>query len=415
MNILLVSHNYPPESNALARRCHGHARHWVKAGERVEVLTDVPSFPEGEVYEGYANRYTREVEDGVVVHRCPLLTLENRGAARRAALYASFMASAVWHGRHLERDPEVVVASSPHLFSAVAGRVLALLRDAAFVLEVRDLWPQSVVASDVLPADHWLVRGGRRVADHLYGVADAIVVVTEAFRRELVERGVDAEKIAHVPNGVDPLAFEAAGAGTRDRRVQEEVGLDGRFLASYVGTVGRAHRADVLYEAAARSGDDLGFLVAGPGSEWESLRARQEEDPLPNFRLLARQPASRVPDLLALSDVSVVHLKDRPLFRTVVPSKLFEAMAAGNPVILAVRGEAAEIVESAGAGIVVTPESPDEIVAAVRRLRDDRELYEEMSMNGRRAVQERFDRRRLAVRYRSFLRRVVEKHSEASS
>lgn len=406
MNVLLVSHNYPPESNALARRSHEHARQWVKAGEHVEVLTDVPSFPEGEVYDGYTNRYALEEMDGVVVHRCPLLPLENRGAARRAALYASFMTSAIWHGRRPEREPDVVVASSPHLFSAVAGRVLSRFHGAPFVLEIRDLWPESVVASDVLPADHWLVRGAGRVARYLYDTAEAIVVVTEAFRRELVGRGVDSDKIIHVPNGVDPSAFASRDPDDA-RRLKREVALDGRFLASYIGTVGRAHRADVLYEAAAKSGDDLGFLVVGPGSEWEALRARQEENPLPNFRLLEKQPPPRVPDLLALSDVSVVHLKDRQLFRTVVPSKLFESMAAGNPVVLGVRGEAAEIVESSGAGIVVTPESPEEIAGAVRRLRDDRELYEEMSANGRRAVRERFDRGRLAARYRSVLQEVA--------
>lgn len=408
MNVLLVSHNYPPESNALARRSHAHARHWVEAGERVEVLTDVPSFPEGEVYDGYANRYAREEMDGVVVHRCPLLPLENRGAVRRASLYASFMASATWHGRRLDREPDVVVASSPHLFSAVAGRALSRIHGTPFVLEIRDLWPQSVVASDVLPADHWLVRGAGRVADHLYRAADAIVVVTEAFRRELVDGGVDPAKIAHVPNGVDPSAFASGDADHARRRLRSEVGLDGRFLASYLGTVGRAHRAEVLYEAAERSGDDLGFLVVGPGSEWEALRARQEENPLPNFRLLDKQPPTRVPDLLALSDVSVVHLKDRPLFRTVVPSKLFEAMAAGNPVVLGVRGEAAEIVESTGAGLTVPPESPEALAAAVRRLRENPDIYEEMSRNGRRAVRERFDRRRLADSYRSLLGELTE-------
>ncbi|MFQ5744971.1 MAG: glycosyltransferase family 4 protein, partial [Acidobacteriota bacterium] len=399
MNVLLVSHNFPPESNALANRAHEHARYWVAGGGHVEVLTDVPSFPEGKVYDGYRNRYARETLDGVIVHRCPLLPLENRGVARRTILYASFMLSAVWHSRRLQRTPDVIVASSPHLLAGLAGWAISRLRGIPFVLEVRDLWPESVVAVDALPPDHWMVRAGSAVADRLYRTADGIVVVTRTFRRTLLERGVDPGRLAYVPNGVDPDAFQISASDAELERLRGELDLDGRFVASYLGTVGKAHRADVLYEAACHSDDELAFLVAGPGSEWRALRQRQLQNPLPNFRLLPKQPKSRIPLLLALSHVSIVHLKDRPLFRTVLPSKIFEAMAAGNPIVLGVRGEAAEMISEADAGIPVAPESPQELVEAVRRLRDDRQLYHRMSQNGRQAVRERFNRAQLAEEY----------------
>lgn len=414
MNVLVVSHNFPPETNALANRTWEHATHWVADGGHVEVLTDVPSFPEGEVYQGYENRYLREDVDGIVIHRCPLLAFENRGAARRAVLYASFMMSAIWHSRRILRDPDVVVASSPHLLAGVAGFVISRLRRVPFVLEVRDLWPDSVVASDVLPGDHWVVRAASRLARFLYRRADGVVAVTGRIREGVARHGVDPGKIVVVPNGVDTDAFQAVDRETAEE-IRRELGFDGRFVASYIGTVGKAHRADVLYEAAREADDGLVFMVAGPGSEWERLARRQAESPVENFRLLEKQPRSRVSALLAASDVSVVHLKDRPLFRTVIPSKIFEAMAAGNPVVLGVRGEAAELLESTGAGIAVSPESPGELLDAVRRLRGDPELYRRLSENGRCAVRERFDRVRLAEDYWEYLVRVAKDRTEGAS
>lgn len=407
MNVLVVSHNFPPETNALAHRTYHHARHWVEDGGHVEVLTDVPSFPEGRVYDGYRNRYEREVVDGIVVHRCPLFVLENRGALRRTLCYTSFMFSALWHSRHLDRNPDVVVASSPHLFTALAGWAISWLRGVPFVLEVRDLWPESVVDTGVLSEDSPAVRLASSAVDRLYDVANHIVVVAPAFRDRLEGHGVDSGNTSVLTNGADLDFFSRKLDPEELDELRGELDLDGSFVASYVGTVGRAHGVKVMLEAAERCSDeDVVFMVVGTGAEREDLERAVERRDLDSFRLVPKQPRERVPYLLALSDVSVVHLRDRPVFRTVVPSKIFEAMATGTPIAIGVRGQARELVEEAEAGVFVEPEDPEALVGAVLRLRDDRELRERLQDGGRRAAVERYSREAIALRYWELLERI---------
>lgn len=416
MRVLFVTQDYPPEDNAPAARVSGLAEEWSRLGAEVEVLTGIPCYPEGVVAPGYRNRFSRRHENGVEVTRVPHLTLENRGVLRRILLYVSFMLSAVLFAFRIRRRPDVVVATSPHLFTALAGLALSRLRGAVFVMEVRDLWPEAVVASDVLGDRHWIVKVGRRAADLLYRHADHIVVVTRAFAHELERRGVSRHRITFLPNGADPRPGPQFQDPEARAAIRKALDLEGRFVASYIGTIGRAHRVDVLYEAAELSDEpDIAFVVVGPGAARPDLERRQLARPLPNFRLVDRQPRSVARTYLEASDVSVVLLKDRPAFRGTIPSKIFEAMAMGKPIVLGVRGEARELVESSGAGIGVEPESPDAILAAVRRLRDDRALYDRLSDNGRRAVRDRFDRRQIARRYHALLHGLVKDRPRAHS
>ena len=398
MRVAFLSMNFPPEVNALAGRTYRHARHWAENGGEVEVVTDVPHFPEGEVYEGYENRYLEEIRDGVRVHRVPMYTAANEGAVRRSASFASYMLSALLHGAQRVRDPDVVAASSPQMLTALAGWGLSRLRDAPFVLEVRDLWPESIVASGAMDRNA-VVRALERVETFLYRQADHVVVVTERFRKHVVERGASPEQVSVIENGID-RDFYSPPPEQEVRAVREEFGLGDSFVVSYVGTVGMAHRADVLLEAAERCDDpEITFMVVGTGAKWAELERRAERYPGDDFRLVDKQPKERVPALLAASDASVVHLRDEELFETVIPSKLFEAMALGNPVIHGVRGESREIVEKAGAGIPVPPESPEAIVEAAKELKEDEEMYRTMSESGRAYVEEHHDRRRLAEEY----------------
>ncbi len=406
MRILFVSNNFPPEVNALATRLSEHGREWVRMGHEVEVVTDVPNFPEGEVYAGYENRLTRETVDGMSVTRVPMYVAENRGTVRRTLSYLSFMASAMLFGRP-ERRPDVVVASSPQMFTAVAGLVLARRLGVPFVLEVRDLWPESIVAVGAMERNA-IIRAFEALERYLYRAADHIVVVTDAFERALVEKGVPPGKISVLKNGMDletfdqPLDEEALG------RLRREYDLEGKFVASYIGTIGMAHRADILLEAARRCNDpDTVFLVVGTGAERERLAAAAQEAASPNFRLVPKQPKEMVPYFMALTDVSVVHLRRSPLFETVLPSKLFEAMGNGKPVVLGVEGEAKETLEAAEAGIAIPPEDADALAAAVAQLRQNPVQFGVLAENGRAYVRAHHDRRALAHRYAETLARVA--------
>lgn len=414
MRVLFVTHNFPPEVNALARRTYDHARQWVENGGEVEIVTAPPHFPEGAVYPGFRNRLSRETVDGIRVLRVPMLPRENRGAVRRLADYLSFMASAAWHGpRHAGIRPDIVVASSPQFFTALAGYRIARRFRVPFVLEIRDLWPESAVATGVIGRNP-VVRLFERVERFLYRNAEHIVVVTESFREHITGLGNPARKITVLKNGVFLERF-----ATRDAEAESELrtryGLEGQFVVSYIGTVGAAHGAEVLLEAARLCADpDVTFMVVGAGARRAELEATQERLRLPNFRLVEKQPHERIPHFYHISSASVVHLRNLPLFRTVLPSKLFEAMAAERPILLGVEGESRRLVKEAGAGIAIPPEDPDALVEAVLRLKADPELRREMGARGRKYVQAHHDRRKLARRYWRVLEGVVGKANVVS-
>jgi len=406
MRILFISNNFPPEVNAPATRVYEHARQWVQDGHEVEVLTSAPHFPEGYVYDGYENAFATEAVDGIKVTRVPMYVSPNEGIFRRTLSFVTFMLSTRWFARRLQQKPDVVVATSPQFFAGVAGYLMSRYQRVPFVLEIRDLWPESVVAVGAMPRNA-VIRFFERIERFLYEKADHIVVVTNAFKRFITQKGIDPGKITVLKNGADLGVWEEALDTDRIEALRRQHGLAGKFVASYIGTIGMAHRVDVMMEAAQQCTDpDVVFMVIGTGSEREKLEARQAELQLPNVRLLEKVTKDEVRYLLALTDVSVVHLRASPLFKTVIPSKIFEAMATRTPIVLGVEGETREIIEEADAGIPIRPEQADELVEAVLRLKNHTGLYARMAESGYRHVQTHYDRSKLARCYAVLLERV---------
>jgi glycosyltransferase involved in cell wall biosynthesis len=402
VHILFLSNYFPPEVNAPATRLQEHAQQWTADGHEVSVLTSVPNFPEGEVYEGYENELTEEERSGVRAVRVPMYVSANEGVLRRVLSYVSFMLSACWYASRI-RTPDVLVATSPQFFAALAGWWIAWRKDVPFVLEIRDLWPESVVAVGAM-SRNVIIRFFEWVERRLYRSADHIVSVTESFEETIAEKGISRDKITVIKNGVDVDAWEQSLDDARLAQLRQEHDLQGAFVASYIGTIGMAHRADVLLEAAQYSRDpEIVFMVVGTGARREALEKKAERMQVDNFRLVDKVPKEMVPYLLALSDVSVVHLRDDPLFETVIPSKLFEAMVTGTPVVLGLRGEARDLIEGAGAGIAVPPEAPDELASAVRWLKEHPELHAQMAENGYQSVRAHYDRTTLARKYAALL------------
>ena len=404
--VLFLSNYFPPEVNALANRTAEHAREWVADGGEVEVVAGPPHFPEGRVYEGYRNRLTRDEWHGVPVLRIPMYVAANEGFVRRTLSYLSYMISAAWYAKRTRVDPEVVVASSPQFFAGLAGWLVSRRLRRPFVLEIRDLWPESIVQVGAMRRGA-LIRLLERLETFLYRTADHVVVVSPAFRSHIEARGVPSERITVLPNGVDPEWFEPVPRAEVEA-LRAELGLGGKFVASYLGTVGMAHGVEIMLEAARKCDDpDVVFLVVGAGAEWGRLREAADSGGLPSFRVLPKQPRDRIRFFYALSDVSIVHLKDRPAFRKVIPSKMFESMAMRRPIVLGVRGQAEEILEEAGAGIVVEPENPDELLAAVLRLKADPALRDRLGAAGADHVRENYARPVIARRYWELLQSVA--------
>ena len=382
LHVLFLTDNFPPETNAPASRTFEHARRWVERGHRVTVVTGCPNFPEGRPFAGYRNRwFARERIEGVDVVRVKTYMAANKGFLPRILDYLSFMVTG-GIAAAVQRRPDVVVATSPQFFTAIAGRFVALVRRRPFALEIRDLWPASIVAVGAM-RDSVFIRAMERIEAYLYDRADAIVVVTEAFRTEMIERGVDGAKIVCVPNGVDRDVFRPVD---RDARLARELGLEGRFVAGYVGTLGMAHDLERLLEAAEslREHPRIRFVVMGAGAMRERLGRIVAERGLDNVLLMAPRPREEIPRWLGLCDLTIVPLRDDPVFAGVIPSKLFEAFACAVPVVMALpRGEATAIVERSGAGVVVPPSDPRALADAVEALAADPEALSGMATAAR--------------------------------
>jgi glycosyltransferase involved in cell wall biosynthesis len=405
VNIVFLSHYFPPEVNAPASRTYEHCREWAKAGHDVTVVTCAPNHPAGRIYAGYRNLpWQVECIDGIRTVRLWTFLAANEGISRRIANHLSYMLVAGLAIPFLPR-PDVVVSTSPQLFCGLAGYVVSRVRRVPWVLEIRDLWPESIVAVGALRRG-WAIRLCERIEAWAYRKADRIVPVTDSFRRHIEERGAAADKITVVKNGVD---LERFSRPRKDQSLARELGLEGKFTAAYFGTHGMAHALDSVLRAAELLRDDprIVFLLVGDGAERRPLQAMKERLGLTNVVMLEQQPKERMPALWGVTDVALVLLRKSSLFRTVIPSKIFEAMGAGRPIVLGVEGETRDIIERAGCGIPIEPESPQALAAAVRHLAERPELAREMGAKGLACVVREYDRRVLAARFADVLTELV--------
>jgi glycosyltransferase involved in cell wall biosynthesis len=414
VRILFLSHYFPPEVNAPAGRTFEHCRAWARAGHDVFVLTNVPNHPAGRVFPGYENRLGQsEQVAGIKVFRQWTLLAANRGVFRRSLSYFFYLLIATIVAPWLPRV-DVVVSTSPQFFCGLAGYFVSRLKGVPWVLEIRDLWPESIVAVGAVRRSlslRWLAA----LARFAYRRADRIVCVTDAFREAIAGEGIDRDKIAVIKNGVDLDFFAPDRAAASRPEIPGLPDTRGKFVVSYVGTHGMAHGLDTVLEAAEllRDSPDVVFLLVGDGAERDRLLRKRDMMRLDNVIMLGQQPKALMPALWAVTDVSMVLLRDQPLFRTVIPSKIFESMAMRRPIILGVRGESEELLGLSGAGVAIAPESALQLAAAVRRLHDDPMLREGMGMKGRAFVEENFDRQVLAGRFEALLLLVAAAHQKA--
>lgn len=397
MRILFYTDNFPPESNAPASRTYEHALRWVRAGHSVTVATCAPNFPQGKVHEGYRNRLWQEEEmDGIRVIRLWTYMAPNAGYAKRIIDYLSFMVMGMLAAPFLPRA-DVIVGTSPQFFTLVAAWWASLVKRVPWVLELRDIWPESLKA--VGAGEHGMVFTAlQKLEMFLYRRATRIVAVTNSFKRILVERGVPANKIAVVTNGVDLTRFAPR---EKDPALLEELGFTDRFIAGYVGTHGMAHGLETLLDAAAKIAENpalshIVLLFVGDGARREQLRLEADRRGLTNVRFIGPVPKREIARYWSLLDLSLIHLRRTDLFATTIPSKMFECMGMGIPVALGVRGEALEILDRHEAGQGFEPENADELVDLIAKLANDPHRLKKYRANGL-AAAPHYDRETLAV------------------
>lgn len=401
MRILFLTDNFPPEVNAPASRTYDHARVWVDAGHEVTVVTCVPNFPRGRVFPGYRNRlWQREEMDGIHVVRVWSYIAANKGFFKRTLDFISYSVTSFVAG--LFQQADVIVATSPQFFTALSGRTLAFWKRTPWVMEVRDLWPESIKTVGAMK-DNAFIRYFEWEERRCYRTASRIVVVTDAFKRILVSRGIPGEKIEVVKNGVNRALFSPVRP---DEELRAALHLQDCRVIGYVGTLGMAHKLDFILDCARQiqGKRNYHFLFIGEGAEKEHLRQLKEEWGLQNVTILDAVPKTEVKRYLSILDAALINLKKSPLFTTVIPSKIFENAAMQIPILMGVEGEARDIITQYGAGLCFEPENADDFLAKLDDLLGDAECYRRCREGGARLAAD-FDRKVLAMRMLDVLER----------
>ena len=420
MRILFFSHYYSPEGNAPATRVSALAERWAAAGHEVTVVTCAPNVPNGVVYEGYRNRKMVETLHGVKVMRVKTYIAANKGAVKRMLNFVSYFFSALWTALRLPK-PDVAVATSPQIFCGYAGVWYKRLRRVPLVMEIRDIWPESMgaVGANIPRLAYWVLE---RIERAMYKACVRLVTVGEGYRVRLVEKGVPEDKVSIVMNGTDLSVYKP---GPKNEELLEKYGLTGKFVVSYIGTVGMACGLEVVLEAAemldkggaqpsATAGADaqerfppkVVFVIVGDGAHRANLEAETKKRGLTNVVFTGRQPKESMPDWINSSDASLVHLKKAELFTTVMPSKIFESAGCKKPIIMGVDGFAKKLVMDARAGLDMKPEDAESLVACVQRLVDDSDLCRQLGENAYNNIAKVHNRDQQAEDYLAILKMV---------
>ena len=409
--ILFFSHYFFPEGNAPASRVHETCKRWVRSGHEVTVVTCAPNVPNGKVYEGYRNRFfQREIVDGINVIRVWTFIAPNKGFLLRVSNYFSYMFAAALCGIFLKR-PDIIIATSPQFFCGWAGVITKWLKRRPLLLEIRDIWPESIGAVGAVRSQ-WLMKFLEWLERRMYAAATHIVTVGEGYRECLLERGIDETKISVVMNGVDYEIFQRDATAAREEAeaLRKSLKLEGRFVVAYIGTIGMASGLDVVVRAAQRckspDADSPVFLLVGDGALLSGIQAKCDQTNLENVRITGRVPKEKVPAYLALADCILVHLKKAELFTTVLPSKMFEAMATGKPIILGVEGDAARLLQRSEAGVTVEPEDEKSLLEAIQSMRNAPHLGDKMGRFGQEYIRKHHDREKLSQDYLDIVCRI---------
>jgi len=387
MRILMLTQWFDPEPTFKGL---AFAKGLRERGHEVEILTGFPNYPGGKIYPGYRIRpFQREVMEGIPVLRVPLYPSHDTSTIRRGANYATFALSAATIGMTAVKPADVMYVYHPPATVALPAIMIGSMRRIPFVYDIQDLWPDTLEATGMVNN-----KSLRKMVDHwcrwTYRAAARMVVLSPGFKEALVARGVPGEKIEVIYNWCDEVQIPK---NPKNASLEKELGFSGRFNVLFAGTMGRAQALDAVLDAAGRIGDRIPavqFVFVGGGIDVNRLKGISRERQLGNVLFLPRRPVSEIGEILNLADVLLVHLKDDPLFRITIPSKVQAYLAVGRPILVGVRGDAADLVRMAGAGVDFLPENPRSLSEAVEKLyRMPRPLLDEMGDRGRRYYREK--------------------------
>lgn len=394
MRILFLTDNFPPESNAPATRTYEHCKEWVKLGAEVTVITCFPNFPTGKVFEGYKNNWKRtELIDGIRVIRVWSFISANKGFFKRTLDFISFAQTSFLSGLFTKCD--LIIATSPQFFTAVSGCALGILKRKNWVMEVRDIWPESIKAVEAINSN-WIISLLEKVELFLYKSAWKIIVVTDSFKINLVSRGVSPEKIYVIKNGVDLTIYKPQ---PKNLNLLESLNIRNKFIVGYVGTHGLAHSLDFVIKSIYKLKDEsFHFIFIGDGAEKINIIKLAKELGVNNVTFIDPVKKSEIAKYLSALDVALVPLKKSTTFESVIPSKIFESVAMNIPILLGVDGETRKIIETYHSGIYFEPENESEFIEKLKLIKNQISLDKNKYHLGCQQMALDFDRKNLAKR-----------------
>lgn len=409
MRVLILSQYYDPEPVPKAGEL---ARELRDRGHEVEVITGFPNYPSGDLYEGYRlGLVQRAVVDGIPVRRAFEVPYHGTSAIGRLVNYWSFAFCAPLAGLFVKRA-DVMYVWHPPLTVGVAAWLIARLRGIPFVYDVQDIWPDSAVLSGMLRGG-FVVKAMARLERFVYRRATHLLVVTEGARQNLIAKGMPPEKVTVMRHWIDESIFDEDGAAQREG-VRGAQGWSDRFVALFAGNIGMVQGLDTVVRAAALLGDSdrIRIVMMGDGADKARLQALAAELHVGGDRLqfIERQPMKAVPPFMAAADALLVHLRRSEISHYIIPTKTLAYLAAGKPVVMAMEGAAADLVRDAGAGLIVPPDDPQQLVDALRRLANlpapEREAY---GTAGRDYLQKTMTKQKVVPQYEEVLRRAARK------
>ena len=390
MRILFLTDNFPPEVNAPATRTYEHCVEWVKLGAEVTVITCFPNFPKGKIYNGYQNKlYQKEIIDGIRVIRVWSYMSPNTGFVKRVFDFMSYAFMAFLLGVFQKCD--LIIGTTPQFFTAISASCLAFIKRRPWVMEVRDLWPESIVAVGAMKRQDLAFKFLRKIEIKLYHSANLIIVVTDQFKKYISSLNVVSSKIFIIKNGVIHSNFIPSN---KNNQLLEKHGLTGKFIVSYIGTHGMAHALDFILNCANTIKDPkIHFILQGDGSEKQHLMEIAAQLNLKNITFLPFVSKSEISKYINLSDVALVNLKRSETFKTVIPSKIFENVALYKPILLGVEGEAKDLIEHYNVGVCYIPESQSSFIEALEEIKSYKTPDFELNCN---EMLQQFDRNKFA-------------------
>lgn len=396
MRILFLSQYYPPETGAPQNRLSGLARELSVQGHQVEVLTAMPNYPAMEVHSSYKKRwFVREKLEGISVNRSWIYVSKNRSVFSRLLNYFSFTISALLVSSRLPKRFDVVLCESPPLFLGISGWWIARRKRALFVFNVSDLWPESAEKLGVI-RNRFFLQAATKLEEWLYRKSSFITGQTQGICTDIRRRNPD--KTVHwLPNGVDRALLNApVGSDWRKRTGYS----DTDFLILYAGIIGIAQGLDTVLDAAKRlpAESHVRFLLLGEGPEKVRLMNRKQKEEINHVEFPESVMREGMPDVIHSVDAAVIPLKKMDLFLGAIPSKIFENLALGKPIILGVDGEARNLfIHQKPCGIYVEPENPEQLVLAAEELANNPKRCIELGKNGKALVEEKFLRSSIAT------------------